>query len=149
MAAAATGAARLRAAVFAEGGGNGPEVSTEGYEARFIEAMDDDLNTPRAAAVLFELSREINRGRDAGQDTAHARRMLAELAGVLGLSLTERERGGQEAAPFIELLLELRRDLRNAKQYALADQVRDRLGALGVQVKDGPEGSTWEYAGQP
>jgi len=149
MQAAATGAARLRAAVFAEGSGNEPEVSTEGYEARFIEAMDDDLNTPRAAAVLFELSREINRGRDAGQATTRARKMLAELAGVLGLSLTERERGGQEAAPFIELLLELRRDLRNAKQYALADQVRDRLGALGVQVKDGPEGSTWEYAGQP
>ncbi len=108
--------------------------------------MDDDLNTSRALAVLFDLAREINRARDAGQEIAAAQGVFRELAGVLGLTLAASEGGSKEAAPFIDLLVELRTELRAAKQWALADRVRDGLAGLGVEVKDGKDGSTWSLA---
>lgn len=146
MEAARAGAERLREAAFAELPANttGEPVGTNAVRDRFIEAMDDDLNTPRAIAQLFELSREINRGRDEARDVREAQSTLRELAGVLGFTLEKRATDAVEAAPFIDLLLELRTELRTAKQYALADKVRDRLGDLGIEVKDGPEGSSWE-----
>ena len=113
---------------------------------RFGEAMDDDLNTSRALAVLFDLAREINRARDAGQEIAAAQGVFRELAGVLGLTLAAGEGGSKEAAPFIDLLVELRTELRAAKQWALADRVRDGLAGLGIEVKDGKDGSTWSLA---
>jgi cysteinyl-tRNA synthetase len=109
--------------------------------------MDDDLNTARAMAVLFELARAVNSAAlIAPAEALRAQEVLRLLAGVLGFALDERERGAREAAPFIELLLELRKDLRTAKQYELADRVRDGLGTLGVEVKDGPQGSSWQFS---
>jgi len=58
------------------------------YKKQFIEAMDDDFNTPQAVASLFDLAREINRGRDEGLGVSEAQEALMELAGVLGLTLT-------------------------------------------------------------
>ncbi|MDZ7727967.1 MAG: cysteine--tRNA ligase [Dehalococcoidia bacterium] len=146
MDASRTGAERLRAAAFGQDqpGASGA-VETDGYRERFADAMNNDLNTPQAVAVLFELSREVNRGRSEGRDTADASALLRELAGVLGLSLAEDTGGSAEAAPFIDLLIALRSELRSAKQFQLADTVRDRLAELGVEVKDGPQGSTWQY----
>jgi cysteinyl-tRNA synthetase len=63
---------------------------------------------------------------------------------VLGLRLEAAPAGGQEAAPFIDLLVELRTELRKAKQYALADSVRTRLAELGVVLEDGPQGTRWK-----
>jgi cysteinyl-tRNA synthetase len=104
--------------------------------------MDDDLNTAQALAVLFDLSREINRGRDRGYSVGRAQETLRELAGVLGLRLDEPV-ATQGAAPFIDLLVELRTELRQAKQFALADKVRDRLADMGIEVRDSAEGSRW------
>lgn len=112
----------------------------------FEAAMDDDFNTPGALSHLFELVRAINQARDAGVGASRleeAQAKLAELAGVLGLRL---EAGGdekQEAAPFISLLIELRKRLRREKQWELADWVRDRLASLGVVLEDGKDGTTW------
>ena len=111
----------------------------------FEEAMDDDFNTAGALGCLFELVTEINRARDAGvaaEPLAAAQDVLAELAGILGLQLSS-EATGAEAAPFIDLLLEMRSKLRAAKQFALADEIRNRLTDLGVMVEDTREGSTW------
>ena len=105
--------------------------------------MEDDLNTPRALAALFDLSRELNRAASAGQDISSAQGTLRELCGVLGLTLQAPARDAREAAPFIDLLIKLRAELRAAKQWAIADQVRDGLTALGVEIKDGPGGTTW------
>ena len=89
--------------------------------------MDDDLNTPAALAALFDLARDINRAATrAAVDAAQA--TLRELAGVLGLTLREPE-AAMGAAPFIELLVELRKELREAKQFELADRVRAAGGA--------------------
>ena len=141
--AARTGAERLRNAAFATGGSGMPDIEPGQHRERFIEAMEDDLNTPRALAVLFELARDINRSAAAGQDVSAGQALFRELCGVLGLTLQSPVREAQEAAPFIDLLITLRTELRAAKQWAIADQVRDGLTALGVEIKDGPEGTTW------
>ncbi|WP_322496601.1 cysteine--tRNA ligase [Chloroflexus sp.] len=118
---------------------------------RFIAAMDNDFNSPAALAALFDLVRAINAARDAGlaaEQLAVGQQTLRELAGVLGLRLQPRQaRAAAEATPFIELLIEVRGELRKAKQYALADLVRNRLAELGVTLEDGPQGTRWKWQG--
>ncbi len=117
-------------------------------EADFRAAMDDDFNTAEALAALFELVRVINRSRDEGAtaaDLGAAQAKLIELATVFGLEVLPKAQDNQAlaAAPFIELLLETRTELRKAKQFALSDQIRDRLKGFGVEIEDGAQGSTW------
>jgi cysteinyl-tRNA synthetase len=114
---------------------------------RFTESMDDDMNTPRAMAALFDLVREINRASENGAGTARARESLGELAGVLGLTL-ERTDGDGEAAPLVDLLVQTRAELRAAKMYAQADGIRDRLEELGYVLEDGPGGTIWKRSAQ-
>ncbi|HEY5625785.1 MAG TPA: cysteine--tRNA ligase, partial [Dehalococcoidia bacterium] len=125
-------------------GGDGPAADIPGadYRERFIASMDDDLNTAGALACLFDLAREINRGRDDGRAVGEAQATLRELAGVLGLTLRERETA-QGADAFIDLLVELRKDLRDEKQFALSDKVRDRLLDLGITLEDVQGGTRW------
>ncbi|MGC8780284.1 MAG: cysteine--tRNA ligase [Anaerolineae bacterium] len=118
--------------------------------ADFEAAMDNDFNTAGALAALFELVRAINVARDAGvagQPFADAQAAFRQLCNVLGLQLTPPKAAEQPAAPFIDLLLSVRQDLRKAKQWALADKIRDELKALGVIVEDTPQGSTWRMQG--
>jgi cysteinyl-tRNA synthetase len=144
------GLERLRAALRStavEAGTAGENLVNAAEEARekFIEAMDDDFNTARAIAHLFDLARAMNQARDAGASTevlAPAQDVLRELANVLGLTLGE-PKGPSEAKPFIDLLLTVRNDLREAKEYKLADKIRTELAELGIIVEDGAEGSTW------
>ena len=134
---------RLRQALRVESG-NGPSVDTESFRARFVEAMDDDLNTPRALAALFDLAREINRGRETGADVVAAQQALTELAGILGLELADSaEDADTSAGPFIQLLVDLRSDLRAARQFEQADRIRDELANLGVALEDTPAGTEW------
>ena len=110
--------------------------------------MDDDLNTPRAVAALFDLAREINRGRDGERDITGAQDTLRRLGGILGLTFQGRDSFAKDqlaAKPFIELLLSTREELRRAKQFALADSIRDGLDREGVIVEDTPQGTRWEY----
>jgi cysteinyl-tRNA synthetase len=144
MAAGRTGAERLRTAAEAPDSGSGEPVDAAPFKERFIAAMDDDLNTSQAIGALFELAREINRGRDAGKSIGEAQSVLRELSGVLGLRLEATASEAKGAAPFIELLIALRRELREAKQYQLADRIRDGLGELDIVLEDGPGGTTWK-----
>jgi len=108
--------------------------------------MDDDFNTPAALGHLFDFVRAINQARDEGAaeaDLAAAQAALLELAGVLGLKLRDERKTGQGAAPFIELLIEMRQELRKAKLWQLSDVIRDRLADLGVILEDGKEGTQW------
>ncbi len=122
--------------------------AVENTRESFVAAMDNDFNTAGALAALFELVRAINSARDAGvggAPFAAAQAALKELAGVLGLRLNPQARSkGQDIAPFVELLIEVRAELRKAKQFALADMVRSRLGELGVTLEDGPQGTRWK-----
>jgi cysteinyl-tRNA synthetase len=122
-------------------------ATVEAARARFAEAMDDDFNTAGALAALFELVRAINTARDTGvggEPFMVAQAALRELASVLGLRLQSAKPQAQQAAPFIELLIELRAELRKAKQFALADMVRTRLAALDITLEDGPQGTRWK-----
>ena len=139
---------RLRQATRAESSENGGEaLDAADCRARFIAAMDDDANTPRALAALFDLARDINRARDAGASVTAAQDELANLAAALGIDLRADESGADSAAvsaaPFIELLTSVRADLRAARQFALADRIRDDLAKLGVTIADGPDGTEW------
>ena len=141
---AKAGADRLRNSAFVIGGSAPANIDTEAIRQRFTEAMDDDLNTPRALAAVFDLSREINRAAAAGQAIGEAQGVFRELCDVLGLTLGVAGKKSAEAAPFIDLLVGLRSELRAAKQWQLADRVRDGLKDLGVELKDSAEGTTWE-----
>lgn len=115
----------------------------------FREAMDDDFNTPVALSRLFELARAINREVDSGappEVIAHAQSVLRELTGVLGLRLRETAPPEQVVEPFIELLIEVRQDLRRQKQWDLADRIRVRLAELGIRLEDTPRGTEWRRA---
>src|SRR3972149_6649912 len=131
------------------GGEGEPAAGPAPFKERFLVAMDDDLNSAGALGVLFDLAREINRARDEGRRTEEAQAMLGELAGVLGLALTGAQPGGDAAAagPFIELLMELRNDLRSAKQFELSDKLRERLAEMGVVLEDSAEGTRWRWGG--
>jgi cysteinyl-tRNA synthetase len=114
----------------------------------FSEAMNDDFNSAGALGHLFELVRAINQGRDAGVDgdsLGEAQAALRELAGVFGLRLERSVDQGASAAPFIELLVQVRRELRAQKLWALSDLVRDQLLELGVVLEDGKDGTTWRW----
>ncbi|MFN8558523.1 MAG: cysteine--tRNA ligase [Dehalococcoidia bacterium] len=139
-----SGAERLRTAARRPGLPTGSAaVDPSPFREAFIAAMDNDLNSAGAIGVLFDLASAINRGRDAGQSIDAAQATLLELAGVLGLRLEEGGDGAMAAKPFVDLLVEVRRELRANKQYALADLVRTKLGELGITLEDSAAGTTW------
>ena len=120
----------------------GSTIDVSPAKAQFVEAMDDDFNTPRALAAMFELAREINRGKDEGADVLGAQDTLRELSGVLGISLDETAETSA-AGPFVQMLVNVRTELRAARQFDIADSIRDRLSELGVTIEDTPEGTEW------
>ena len=137
-------AERLRNALRTDGtAAIGQSLDPSSYSDRFVEAMDDDLNTPRALAALFDLGRDINRGREEGSDVTRAQDVLKELALVLGITLEEPRSGSEDMDRFVELLIEIRSDLRAAKQYDLGDKIRLKLADLGVTLEDTADGTAW------
>jgi len=115
--------------------------------AAFLEALTDDLNTPRATAELFALAKAL--------ETAHGEAEKARLKGgllaaanLLGFLEKDADVWFAGAADEglrsqVEALLEQRLEARNAKDWPTADRIRDELDALGVIVMDGPQGATW------
>ena len=140
--AAKRGVERLRNALSVDTSSSGAVLEAEPYRRRFLDAMDDNLNTAAALASLFDLAREINRGRNGGMDVEGAQSTLRELAGVLGLTMRESE-SDLAARPFVDLLVEVREGLRMARSYDLADLVRSRLAELGVVLEDTDDGTQW------
>jgi cysteinyl-tRNA synthetase len=168
--AAESGMERLRQAV-KDGKTTGKKVlDAEPYKSRFTGSMDDDFNTAQALAALFELAREINKGREENCDVTSAQNTLRELAGVLGFTLEEPKKPPLESGPFIELLKELskkfpqtlmydasmtaeqliqllietREKLRKAKRWQEADVIRQRLSGLGIALEDTAHGTIWK-----
>ncbi|TNV20700.1 cysteine--tRNA ligase [Buttiauxella sp. B2] len=130
---------------------NAQPTGGEVFEARFREAMDDDFNTPEAYSVLFDMAREVNRLKT--EDLAAANGLAAslrQLSAVLGLLEQEPEAFLQSSVQAddgevteIEALIKQRNDARKSKDWALADQARDRLNEMGIVLEDGPQGTTW------
>ena len=126
------------------------EAEVAAARAGFHAGMDDDFNTAEALGHVFNLVRAINVGRDAGvggAPFAAAQIALRQLAHVLGLELREAGAKGADAAPFIAALVDVRASLRQQRQWAAADAIRDRLRGLGVELEDGAEGTEWRWTG--
>jgi cysteinyl-tRNA synthetase len=132
-------------------------IDAQPYQERFIEAMDDDFNTPQAMAVLFDLAREINIGHDEGLGIRESQELLRELAGVLGLALKDIfvrpcpiETEENVPAPEVDIdkvnaLIKERDKMRSKKQWQRADEIREELGQLGITLEDTPQGTVWRY----
>ncbi len=145
LGAAERGADRLRQAAHRESQGDESlVVDVESFRQEFTEAMDDDFNTAQALALLFDLAREINRVCDEGFGARKAQQALLDLAAVLGLTLEEKDIH-LAAAPFIELLISVRQELRQHKQWQLADQIRSGLSKLDIALEDTPQGTAWKH----
>lgn len=118
------------------------------FEQRFKNAMEDDFNMPEALAVLHELVGEINKFKESGsaQAAPHGA-LLVKLANVFGLLFQTPESFLQAAdavdAKQVEALIEKRNQARADKNWALADQVRDALDAMGVVLEDNAGGTAW------
>lgn len=124
-------------------------------KARFLEAMDDDFNTAVAIGHLFDLTREVNSLLNSGQPISRKtlqaidalfRELGDEILGIIPEKLPEESRAGLEKG-LIEFLIELRQEFREAKDWARADSIRDRLAALGIALEDGPKGTRWRITG--
>jgi cysteinyl-tRNA synthetase len=130
----------------------------EDYKSRFGLAMDDDFNTPVALAVLFDLARELNKIKDfeTGKASALAAN-LKSLGSLLGIlqddpdsflkggttdAAVESSAGSIGSDEYIEQQIQARIDAKKAKNWALADQIRDELKGQGVILEDSPDGLT-------
>ncbi len=128
-------------------------IDLEKHRAAFIEAMNDDFNTPLAIGGLFDLGREVNQALARGtpmdaQEMNAIASFYRTLAGdVLGLTVESRVdgAGARTIEPdLLALFIALRADLRKEKLWGLSDKIRDGLLALGVSLEDKKEGTTWK-----
>ncbi|MCB9852110.1 MAG: cysteine--tRNA ligase [Phycisphaerales bacterium] len=125
---------------------------------RFLEEMDDDFNTAGAIAVLFEIANAMNKYIDAAKLETHSdelpRNMLRAAGGTLVslgnvLGLFERRPAARaigddgKLPQLVELLVNVRKMSREAKQYAIGDHIRDELTKLGITLEDGKDGTRW------
>ena len=125
-------------------------LSGNAYVERFEAAMNDDFNCPEAMSVIFELAKEINRLK--AEDAARAGELaylLVKLGEILGIAQNSPEdflhghSGDDEETALIEALIKQRNDARAAKDWASADEARDKLAAMKVVLEDSANGTTW------
>jgi cysteinyl-tRNA synthetase len=123
----------------------GTSKEVEKIRVKFIEAMDDDFNTPQALACLFELVTLTNKNIDNAGFVAAAHAALIEFTGVLGLQMKSVEAGeaanGLDAAA-VERLIGQRRDAKKGRNFAEADRIRKELEAAGIILEDSKDGTT-------
>jgi cysteinyl-tRNA synthetase len=123
-------------------------ASNDSAKASFTSAMDDDFNTAGAIAALFELIKAVNTARDNGatnEQLKPAQATLRELTSVLGLRMQGKQ-GSGDTDKFIDLLIEVRAEVRKQKLWPLSDLIRDRLKELGVTIEDNKDGTSWRYS---
>ena len=116
------------------------------YKHDFIAAMDDDINTADAIAVIFELVRDLNSNLDATSSQSAiiaGQNIFAELTTVLGLAVKDKETNLDAA---VEDLIAQRQAARKAKDFKRADEIRDELLAQGIVLEDTREGVKWKKA---
>jgi cysteinyl-tRNA synthetase len=119
----------------------------ESTKVAFIDAMDDDFNTPLALAALYELVKAVNTARDNGATDGQlqpAQSTLRELTGVLGLRLQEKTGSSEDEAKVVALIEE-RNEARKQKNWARSDQIRDQLKEMGVTIEDSKDGTKWRW----
>ncbi len=128
------------------------EINLAEYRAKFLAAMDDDFNTPQAIAVLFDLSREINQHLASSSAVSAAflegvETFFTELGGtILGIGFGEDNSGSTVATEeaLLNLIIDLRKEVRAQKLWALSDKIRDGLAQSGITLEDKKDGTSWK-----
>jgi cysteinyl-tRNA synthetase len=128
--------------------GSGAADLAADFRRRFVDAMDQDFNTRAAMSEVFELVRETNRLLAAGELGAQGANdilaALEEMDSVFGILPSAPEVKEDRSGEIIDILIEVRNELRKRKQYDLADKIRDRLKESGVELQDTSEGVKWK-----
>ncbi len=123
-----------------------PEIGS--WIARFEEAMDDDFNTPRALAVAFELlsdaRKRLNNGDGAVTELAAVLQMMLSVLGFRIEASPSKLQGMVD--DLIQLIIDVRSELRKERNFALADKIRDKLGSLGIILEDTPQGTKYRIS---
>jgi len=135
---------RIRQAVEAVPVISEKSLDPEPFKRRFIDAMDDDLNTPQALAAIFDLCRKMNRTRSDGNDVSAAAYLVRELTGALGFTLAappKKVTGLSDTE--VNALVQQRKDARAEKRWGDADTVRDQLDAAGISISDTGGETDW------
>ncbi len=126
----------------------------ETYKKAFLEAMDEDVNTPGAIAVLFDFSKEINTLLNAGQDFNKKcweavdtlyRRLGGSVLGIIPDVFEQAQKGEADVLDNVmRVFIDTRNELRKAKQWQLSDFIRNKLMEIGIALDDRPDGTTWK-----
>ena len=122
----------------------------EELKAQFIEVMDDDFNTARALAIIFEAAKESKNSDLCLSDRTAYARLMVELGEVLGFfrnlkeKLTKSDNYSAKTAGLIEMLIKYRQEFKKAKNWEWADRIRIDLTELNIKLKDTPDGTEWE-----
>ncbi len=109
----------------------------------FEDAMNDDLNTPRAIAVVFETIKEFNKSEKTKDTSANSLKTVETILNTLGFELKDKE-SKEDISPFVDLLVETRSKLREEKNWVLSDFIRDKLNELNIKLEDTPKGTVWK-----
>ena len=113
----------------------------------FEEAMEDDLNTPKAIGIVFELLKEGNVKLQKGESAADEGATILFILEILGFRLTDftkKKLGSEKISELVRIILDVRQELRKTKNFELADKIRGDLEQLGIKVKDTREGTIFE-----
>lgn len=116
----------------------------EEIKNKFIEAMDDDFNTSLAISYIYEASKLANKTDDKNKLKGIVDFFNDMVEPILGLSFKEETAEDSKEAELMELIIALRKQARDEKRYDLSDEIRDKLSAIGITLKDSREGTTYE-----
>lgn len=135
------------------GGTNIPSFDFTKHYKAFEESMDDDFNTPLAVAVIFDFTREVNRviadnenlsGEFYTQVKDFLQKTTVDVLGILDFESNKSGSDGKLEGELIELLIKIRQDAKNDRNFKLADSIRDELKELGIQLQDSKDKTTYK-----
>lgn len=123
----------------------------EESKSKFVAAMDEDFNTSQGIGAIFELIKEMNKFMDGTFLDAEGREVLTAASDfikeaiieVLGVDIKVEKKVGNMTSELVDFILEIRQNARVERNWALSDKIRDRLGDMGVKIKDGKDKTTW------
>jgi len=126
------------------------DLAAAAYPEPVLQALCDDLNTPRALAAMHQIADQVHRAASPAQRTEQQHALLAGgwLLGLLGASVDSHfQRGSRVDAAEIERLIEARNEARRNRDFQRADAIRDELAAQGIELEDSREGTRWKVRG--